>query len=89
MTELQAELNLLQEELATAKQLFSEYIPIAFMKKVDDGRQEAIDAVGFAEVIANAGKGTEGVKPIVAKLNSNKEKVQATVKQLKNNMKKS
>ena len=86
-TELQAELNLLQEEMATAWQLFNEYIPKAFMKKVEDGRQEAVDAVDFAEVIVNARKGPEGVKAIVAKLNSNNKMVRTTVRQLKIKMK--
>ena len=84
---MQAELNLRQEEMAKAWQLFNEYIPRVSMEKVEDGRQEAVDAVDFAEVIVNARKGTEGVKAIVAKLNSNNKKVRATVKQLKNKMK--
>jgi len=42
--------------------------------------------VDFAGVLVTAGKATEGVKAIVATLNSNKKKVQATVKQQKNKM---
>ena len=87
---MKAEVTCLQATMATADELYSEYIPDVDMKKFDNDQQAANTIVNLTSELVDARTlTTTQVRNLVRVLKRNETKVNFAVKTLKQQMKKS